>query len=102
MKKKRALVLYALCTWRCEHAKASVKAFMHLKIVMLIHFFLPLATTFSFSVRTYICNRRPLLAHPEHRFPAPSSKEECRKPVLGVCVASSSSNNNMNNKSVDL
>ena len=24
--------------------------------------------------------------HSEHRFPAPSSKEGCRKPVLGVCV----------------
>ena len=25
------------------------------------------------------------LTHPEHRFPAPSSKEGCRKPVLRVC-----------------
>ena len=24
-------------------------------------------------------------AHSEHRFPAPSSEEGCRKPVLGVC-----------------
>ena len=25
-------------------------------------------------------------SHSEHRFPAPSSKEGCRKPVLGICV----------------
>ena len=28
-------------------------------------------------------------AHSEHRFPAPSSKVGCRKPVLGVCPKSS-------------
>ena len=27
--------------------------------------------------------------HSEHRFPAPSSKEGCRKPVLGVCSGAS-------------
>ena len=30
-----------------------------------------------------MCVRVP---HSEHRFPAPSSKEGCRKPVLGVWV----------------
>ena len=32
-----------------------------------------------------------LVTGSEHRFPAPSSKEGCRKPVLGVCVLGSPS-----------
>ena len=27
--------------------------------------------------------------HPEHRFPVPSSKEGCRKPLFGICGQSS-------------
>ena len=37
----------------------------------------------SVCLRATVC---VCVSHSEHRFPAPSSKERCRKPVLGVCV----------------
>ena len=45
---------------------------------------------FSFALHIVIQQHAPSHPHSEHRFPAPSIKEGCRKPVLGVCLRPSS------------